>query len=63
MKWHKETEASTAGAYSISDVKEALLLQLIDADGCKEPAPQSLTQMSTSDIVNLPYALGMSESK
>ena len=63
MKQHKITEASTAGAHSIGDIQEALLLELIDADGREEPAPQSLTQMSTSDIVKLPYAWGISEVK
>ena len=59
MKRHNVTEALSAGAHSISDIQEALLLELIDADGCEEPAPQTLTQMSTSDIVNLPYAWGI----
>ena len=61
MNLRKGTLASIAGAHSISDIQEALFLELIDADSCEEPASQTLAQVSTSDVVDLPYALGLSE--
>ena len=62
MNWRK-AGASTAEAHSIGDIQKALFLELIDADGREESAPPSLTQISTSDIVKLPYAWVISEYK